>query len=132
MDQNAPDVLLSHCRYSALLLSYIDHTASGHPYPQLPIDSLALQRRGDRIPDGPHIRGGFESRNHPAVAVNQELRKIPFDIGLVAECFVVHVREFFQRGILHPFAKTLERFLQRKKRKQGLRLLAVYICSSGS
>lgn len=65
----------------------VGQPVGGHPYPHIrrnilnPIDSPALQRAGDCIPDGLHIRSGLRSRHDPAIAANQKFRKVPFDIS---------------------------------------------------
>ena len=74
-----------------------------------------------------HIHSRLESCDDLSLSVDKELGGIPLDIGFLAECFVIHVRELFQHLILHAFTESFKRLLRGKKSKQRICGLTVDI-----
>ena len=60
-----------------------------------------------------------------AFAINEELRKVPLDIRLVAELLVVHLGELFEHGVFDALSEALERLFRRKIGEQRIGGLAV-------
>lgn len=71
---------------------------------------LSLQSRDDSGSDFLHVHGRLKSRDDLNLAVNEEFREVPADIGLVTVFLVVHGGKLFQRGVFQALAKALKRF----------------------